>query len=313
MKNSIFTYFIISLLALSSCVSKEQKEQTINISGAFALYPMVVQWSEIYQKEHPDVRFNISAGGAGKGMTDALSGTVDIGLVSREISPEEITNGAWFLGLCKDAVLPTISADNPYLDSISKRGLTKAELTAIFIEGTITDWNQIFKGGKSVKMQVYTRSDACGAADVWAGYMGGKQENLKGIGINGDPALAEAVAKDAGGIAFNNTIFVYDIKTGKKNTKMEVLPLDKNENGKIDPEENFYGAFGTVLEAISNGNFPSPPARELYFVAKGKPTKDATIQFVEWCLTEGQKYVKDAGYVPISQEKIDAYLLMLNN
>jgi len=27
---------------------------------------MVVQWSEIYQKEHPEVRFNISAGGAGK-------------------------------------------------------------------------------------------------------------------------------------------------------------------------------------------------------------------------------------------------------
>lgn len=143
-------------------------------------------------------------------------------------------------------------------------------------------------------------------------HMGGKQENLKGIGINGDPALAEAVANDAGGIAFNNTIFVYDIKTGKKNKNIEVLPLDKNENGKIDAEENFYDAFTTVLEAISNGNFPSPPARELYFVAKGKPTKNATIDFIKWCLTDGQKYVSQAGYVPISQEKIDAYLSLLD-
>ena len=58
-------------------------EGTVTLSGAFALYPLANKWAEEFQKIHPDVRFNISAGGAGKGVADALSQAVDIGMVSR--------------------------------------------------------------------------------------------------------------------------------------------------------------------------------------------------------------------------------------
>ena len=36
----------------------------IQLSGAFALYPMVVRWAEEFRKIHPEVRIDISAGGA---------------------------------------------------------------------------------------------------------------------------------------------------------------------------------------------------------------------------------------------------------
>jgi len=80
MKTRIAILILIYLVIFSACVSKKRAEETINVSGAFALYPMVVRWSEQYKKEHPEIRFNISAGGAGKGMADALSGTVDLGM-----------------------------------------------------------------------------------------------------------------------------------------------------------------------------------------------------------------------------------------
>ena len=89
---------------------------------------------------------------------------------------------------------------------------------------------------------------------------------------------------------------------------MEVIPIDVNENGVIDSEENVYNTFDSILEAIANGRYPSPPARELYFVANGKPTRKATLDFMRWTLTKGQKFVKQAGYVPIDQNKIDQYL-----
>jgi len=103
----------------------------------------------------------------------------------------------------------------------------------------------------------------------------------------------------------------YDIKTGKKRAGIEIIPIDINENGQIDPEENFYNTFDEVLKAIADGKYPSPPARELYFVAKGKPQKQSVIDFIKWTLTDGQKFVKEAGYVQISNEKIDEYLLKL--
>ena len=84
----------------------------INISGAFALYPMTVRWAEEFKKVHPHVTINISAGGAGKGMADALSRMVDLGMFSKEVSPEEKAKGAWYIGVAKDAVLPTVNAGN---------------------------------------------------------------------------------------------------------------------------------------------------------------------------------------------------------
>ncbi|HSG67491.1 MAG TPA: substrate-binding domain-containing protein [Bacteroidales bacterium] len=303
---------IISLLAiiifLSACSSSRRKDQTINISGAFALYPLVIQWAEEYKKDHPDIRFNISAGGAGKGMADALSGTVDLGMFSRQISQEEINRGVWWVGLSIDAVLPTISAKNQYLDILKKRGLSREEFRQIFIDGTITDWSELLGSGERKSIVVYIRSDACGAAGTWAEYLDGTQEDLIGIGIFGDPGLAEAVAVDPTGIGFNNTVFVYDIKSGRKNPAMEVIPIDINSNKRIDPEEDFYNTFESILNAVAEGKYPSPPARELYFVANGKPTKASTLDFIEWVLTKGQRYVTEAGYVPIEPSRLEAYL-----
>ena len=309
-KRCLMALALVYLLA--ACTGAKQKDQEISLSGAFALYPLVVKWSEEYQKEHPGVRFNISAGGAGKGMADALSGTVDLGMFSREISQAEKDQGAWWLAVTKDAVIPTINKSNPVFTVLSKRGLTRDEFRKIYLTGEITNWKQLPGLEEDVEINVFTRSDACGAAGTWADYLGGTQEDLKGIGVFGDPGLADAVVKDVHGVGFNNTIYLYNLKTGQKNEGIEVIPIDVNENGQIDPEEAFYESFSQVLAAIANGNYPSPPARELYLVTKGKPGKPVTVDFLRWVITKGQLVVPEAGYVPLTREKLDAGLQSLN-
>jgi phosphate transport system substrate-binding protein len=91
-----------------------------------------------------------------------------------------------------------------------------------------------------------------------------------GIGIFGDPGVADAVIKDAAGIEYNNTNYVYDIKFGNKRPGIEVVPIDINGNGTFDAEENFYDKLELVLKSIADEIYPSPTVRELYFVSKGK-------------------------------------------
>ncbi len=128
---------------------------------------------------------------------------------------------------------------------------------------------------------MYTRSDASGAAEVWAKYLGGSaQEELKGIAVFGDPGLADAVKNDVHGIGYNNVIYVYDVNTGQKYDGIDVPPIDLNANGTLEAEENFYGSLDEISAAIADGRYPSPPARELFLVSKGKPTSPVVIAFI---------------------------------
>ncbi len=43
------------------------KAVSISFSGAYSLYPLTQLWAAEYNKTHPDIRFDIQSGGAGKG------------------------------------------------------------------------------------------------------------------------------------------------------------------------------------------------------------------------------------------------------
>lgn len=305
----ILATMIAIVLLLQACSSRAPDSQSgelqgnISISGAFALYPMVTRWAEEYQKIYPGIQFDISAGGAGKGMADTLSNAVDIGMVSRDVTPEEEARGAYWVAVTKDAVFPVINAENPVLQDLMATGVTKDTFIKIFITGETKTWGEVVgKPEINAEIHVYTRSDACGAAETWAKYLGGKQENLLGIGVFGDPGLLDAVIKDPDGIGYNNLNYAFDIASGKPVTGAIVLPIDDNENGQADPEE-ILETNKEAVEMVATGNYPSPPARPLYLVTNGKPS-GLVQNFIEWILTDGQQFIGEAGYVQLTEEQL---------
>ncbi len=308
LKISILSVFLL-IVVISCNQHNTDKSLTvkgnIRISGAFALYPMAQLWSDEFQKENPDVIIDISAGGAGKGISDVLSGMVDLAMVSREIKPEEIQKGAWYIAVTKDAVLPVINVNNPMKEQLLTKGITRTQLENIFIKNDKKTWGGIFNKQNNNPINVYTRSDACGAAEIWAKFFNKKQEDLKGTGIFGDPGVADAVSKDKYGIGYNNIIYVYNSKTGNPNNGIIPLPIDCNANGIIDTNEAFYGTLKEINNAVRDGKYPSPPARELYFVSNGKPTKPLVLAFLNWVVTKGQQMVENAGYVKLNKQRIE--------
>lgn len=292
------------LLANVSCQSTASEPVTISISGAFALFPMVTVWAEQYKQSHPNVQFDIQAGGAGKGMTDVLSGAVDVAMLSREVRPEEVEQGAVLVPVTIDAVVPVVNADNPYLDLLLAQGITGEDVQKIWLSQADLTWGDLLGGEATEKINRYTRSDSSGAAEMWAKFGGGKaQEELFGIAVNGDPGLAEAVRQDKLGFGYNNIGFAYDNKTGAVNAGLVVVPIDLNGDGTITPNENFYNNRATLIEAVAAEVYPYPPARVLYLVTKGEPNPEI-ISFYKWILADGQAFVNDAGYVQLSPARL---------
>jgi phosphate transport system substrate-binding protein len=304
-------------LLLSGCSTPPQPTPTaelsgtLTISGAWALYPMVLRWGDEFTKLHPGVTFDVSAGGAGKGMSDALRGAADIGMVSRTIYPEEIAQGAFWVTVTEDAVVATVNEANPMLDQIQKRGMSRDVFKAIWT-GQVTTWGDVI-GDPSMTdpIHVYTRSDACGAADTWGAFLGDlKQEDLGGVAVYGDPGLAAAVAQDPLGIGYSNLNYAYDADTGAPVTGLAIVPVDVNGDGQISESEAFYTSKSDVMAAIADGRYPSPPARGLNLVTNGKPS-GLTLDFIRWVLTDGQAFTEETGYIPLTDQQAQGELKKL--
>lgn len=316
---TLLSVLLILMLVLSACgtagsaestspesdapVSSDELSGTISVSGAFALYPMMTVWAEEFNKLHPDVQFDVQGGGAGKGMTDTIAGAVDIGMISRNIKPEEEAQGIFWVSVTKDAVFPIISAENPVAAQLMEKGITQEVYNKIYITGEITTWGEVI-GDPSItdKINVFTRSDAAGAAEQWAKYSGGEaQEDLLGIGVNGEPSMVDTVLKDPLAIGFANLNSIFDLSGGGLVPGIVIPPIDINENGVADPEE-IYTVKEDAFGAVANGTYPSPPARFENLATLGKP-EGLELEFIKWILTDGQQYLEAAGYVPLTPEQ----------
>jgi phosphate transport system substrate-binding protein len=281
----------------------------ISVSGAFALYPLMTRWAEEFQRLNPGVRFDISSGGAGKGMEDVLAGKVDIGMLSRGITGEEEKLGAYPLAVAKDAVFALVNANNPVLDDLMAQGVTSNALTEIFITGQIRTWGEVVEDlAITDEIHVYTRSDSCGAAATWGAFLGGSQADLLGDGKFGDPGMVQAVQKDPLGIGYNNLIYAYGLGDVAPQGTV-ILPLDLNDNGGADAEE-ILDSLEKAVEAIRTGEYPAPPSRFLYLVSNGEPEGLVRV-FLAWILTDGQAYVERSGYVRLPDEQLGISLEMI--
>ena len=202
---------------------------------------------------------------------------------------------------------PPSATRTRFLSDLLAKGVTQETFIGIFITGEIKTWGQVVgKPEITDEIHVYTRSDSCGAAEVWAKYLGNKkQEDLQGIGVSGDPGLLDAVVKDSLGIGFNNLNYAYDPTSGKPVSGAVTVPIDDNNNGTAEHR----GTARDQSRSSRDGGereIPIPSgATALNLVTNGKPT-GLTLAFIQWVLTDGQKYIDEVGYIQLSSDMLAA-------
>lgn len=173
----------------------------------------------------------------------------------------------------------------------------------IWVTGTIKTWGQVAGVNSHALINVYTRSDACGAAETFASWLKSHQEDLLGMGVYGDPSIVRQVANDPYGLGMCNISYAFDDQTGRPNDGIALFPIDTNGDGRISKDEQFYASKQSLIKAIQDGRYPSPPARQLFVVSKGKPQNVIVKAFLRFILEEGQKYNIPAGFIPVHEKQ----------
>lgn len=303
-----------SAVSLAGCLSDSDSDSdsgsALRISGGVGPLPMVEVWADIYADEF-DTSFDISGGGTGVGVSDVLNDQVDIAMMGRQPDDEEIEQGLFAVPMLIDTVVGTVNADNPVIDEIQTQGLSREDLEAIFTREVET-WGELFDTDADEQIEVYGRSDASAAYLQWGDFLGGEDdaytenelEELADANHDGDQRVAEAIASNENAISLNNINYVYDLGSGELEGDIRPIPLDLDGDGSLSEEEDFYDTREEFLVAVEEGLYPAPPAREMFLASNGDFEGEAQ-EFVEWVLTDGQEHVRENGYVPLEEDRLE--------
>jgi phosphate transport system substrate-binding protein len=245
----------------------------IVINGSTTVLPIAQKVAEAYMKAHPDVRISLSGGGSGNGIKALIDGSTDIADSSRFIKDKEVElaveKGRFPVpfAVAYDCIVPVVHPSN------SMSNLSMEQLKAIY-KGEIKNWKEL--GGPDRQVVVVSRDTSSGTYEVWESKVMKKERVYPGALLQAsNGAVVQAVSKNKNAIGY--------IGLGYMNKDVRALSVDR-----------VVGSEETTL----NGTYPI--SRPLYMFTAGWPTGD-TLNFINFVLhpEKGQKYVREAGYVPL--------------
>lgn len=322
MKTKAFYLFFLCLLCFVSCKNPENKENnsetnnvkmsgTIILSGAYALMPAAINWASEFQKLYPQVKIKVYTKGTGAGIKDLIDKKATIAMISRDASPDENKGNLWKLSVARDGVGLIINSKNPWLKEILARGFTQAELVKIFTTQKPLKWNDFLKEAGPDPINIYDRSDNSGAAEVWANFLFCSQPDLQGKGCEGDLGMIKSISDDKYGLGFCNLNYAFDDKTLDRIPEIQVIPIDLNNNGRIDKKEEIAVNLLDFERNVWAGRYPKCLCRYLYLATLEKPVDPVVIEFLKFTQGRGQEIVTNSGLCKLKSIEIENNNLLL--
>jgi len=271
MKEKIFMIFAFALILCF--MANSVWAGNIVIKGSTTVLPIAQKVAEVYMNANPGVRISISGGGSGNGMKALIDGSTDIADSSRFIKVKEVKlaveKGRYPVpfAVAYDCIVPVVHPSN------SMTNLTLDQLKAIY-KGEIKNWKDV--GGPDRKIVAVSRDTSSGTYEVWEGKVMKKERIYPGALLQAsNGAVVQAVSKNKNAIGY--------IGLGYLDASVKALTVN--------------GITGSA-ETTLNGTYPI--SRPLYMFTTGWPKGD-TLNFINFVMhpQKGQKYVAEAGYVPL--------------
>ena len=285
----LFTAVLLlsAVITVSSFIERrnsKREKKTITVTGTRFFYPLVEKWAQEFKKENPGVEVIVQFG---------LKNS-DIAMTGSPVEKENPDKGKYAV-VSKFAIVPIVNEKNPAWAELEKRGLSKADFQKIYFSGAGQQNSFAFNSGVNIPIRVYTRG-ACASA-TFSKHFGKGINDLSNLDtkIEDDKVLLQNVLNDSLGVAYNNLGFVYDLQTRKQKKGIRVVPVDLNQNGKVDNDEDFYGTLDQIIQKLEGSQIDLPPVGKMVFVYK--EDKPEVKSFVNWIQSKGQQYNHAIGFL----------------
>ncbi|MCU0866067.1 MAG: PstS family phosphate ABC transporter substrate-binding protein [Planctomycetes bacterium] len=276
-----------TLLLFHACGgSADARQKEIQNLGSDTMLEVAGALAEAYHTAHPEMIISVSGGGSGVGISNLISGDVDIANSSRSLKPKEIEEAKKHghtpvehkIGY--DGIAIYVHKDNP-LPSI-----TMEQLKELFGDGgKLVSWKQlgVDLGADSDKVILGSRQNNSGTYEYFReAVLGGDKGRFKQEcnNLNGSKDVVDFCAKTRSAIGYSGIAYATD--------QVRVVPVMKQAGG---------AAVLPAVETVLDGSYAI--SRPLFMFTNGEPV-DQIKQYLDWIKSDaGQAVLQRKGYIPL--------------
>lgn len=241
---------------------------TVSTDGSTSMEKVIGVLSEAFmQQDGGSVTYNPT--GSGAGIQAVYEGRTDIGLSSRNLTPEETEKGLVSTILAYDGIAVIVGETNPVDD------LSIAEIAEIYT-GSITNWSEV--GGEDAPIVVIGREAGSGTRDGFESVTDTEDRCKYRQELTSTGDVITTVSQNPDAVGYASIASVGD--------NVKVLAV-----GGVLPNEE------TILDGSYTLQRPF-----LFITDSNRELSEASKNFVAFCMTpESADLIRKAGVVPAGQ------------
>ncbi|MEW6086832.1 MAG: phosphate ABC transporter substrate-binding protein PstS [bacterium] len=301
----------------------------INGAGATFPYPIYSKWFYEYAKIDETVNFNYQSIGSGGGIRQITEKTVDFGATDGPMTDEQLNKAGgemFHIPMVAGAVVLTYNLPDVRANNHSPLRFSPDVVADIFM-GKIKKWNdqKIARDNPGVnlpdkKIVVVHRSDGSGTTYIFVDYLSeisgvwkskvGKGTSINwpvGLGGKGNEGVTGLVKQTPGSIGYVE--LAYAVKN-----KLPYGDIKNSAGNFITPSlESVTRALDAKVDTMPSDfrvSLVNPPGKDAYPVAgltwilvyknqNDKAKGEKIVRFLNWAVTDGQKYAPELLYAPL--------------
>ena len=275
-----YLFAVVLFLSLTGCGEEiDANRKVITVSGSTSVAALMTKLGEIWQKQS-GIAVEVQGTGSSAGIRAVANGISQIGMLSREVIPNELGAGVNSTVLAYDNIAVVVNGAN------SVERLSVEQLLAIY-RGEIINWQEV--GGSDQPIVVVTRDPASGtrtAFEKMVGLVGAEGrfgEERAGHQVSTVVRTAQVGASNGAVkmVVSRNRFAIGYISEGSVDDTLRMVTLDSQSNR----------ASKSQSQRI---------IRPFVLIAANNKTTSASRKFLHWLRSEAaQKIVAELGYIPV--------------
>lgn len=324
MKTRIFISTVVLLLLLISGASSQDaggpavNNEPVKIYTTPETRNLTESWISEYLRTNSDFNYELTPISFAE-ISSKITVDRSIGFVMQQPDVSMSLGSMWLITLGREVVVTVMNTENPFAGELATKGVSPGRLAKLIEKQQDKNWGTLLDNKNSEPVKLYVLDEPEVKLSM-SKFLEVDPTKINTLEAKSQEAFLAAVKNDKYAIGFCSLSAISEIEQQNFTSSIQLLPIDRNKNGRLDYNENFYANPEQFERSVWIGKYPHSMVYNIYAVSSSFPENTEINDFLSWITSSGQAFVGQNGFTELvytekqsNLEKLNPSILMAEN